>query len=122
MQINVSYDQNASSLPAGFISAVNYAVNNFDTLFTANVTITLHVGYGEIGPNNTPLGSGALGESSVLTYVAASYSSVIGPGRSRRIQPAGEFPALGHSLYVTCRGAGLGRWSSGIGELLCRLQ
>ena len=47
MQINVSYDQNPSSLPAGFVCAINYVVNYFDTLFSANVTITLQVGYGK---------------------------------------------------------------------------
>ena len=48
MQINVTFDQAISSLPTGFVSAVNYVVNYFDSLFTNNVTININVGYGEV--------------------------------------------------------------------------
>ena len=74
MQINVSYDQNQSSLPAGFVNAVSYAVNYLDSLLTANVTITLHVGYGEIAGSS--LEPGALGESVFTQYAVANYSDV----------------------------------------------
>src|ERR1700730_6639535 len=60
MQINITFDQ-ASTLPAGFVSAVTYVVNYFESLFTNPVTVNISVGYGEIA--GQPLGSGALGES-----------------------------------------------------------
>src|SRR5579863_3363931 len=74
MQINVTFDQSTSSLPAGFVNAINYVVNYYDSLFTNNVTINLHVGFGEI--DGQTLASGALGESEAANYVSASYSSV----------------------------------------------
>ena len=49
------------SLPAGFVSAVNYVVNYFDQLFTNPVTVNIAVGYGEI--DGYTLASNALGES-----------------------------------------------------------
>jgi len=61
MQINVSFDQSVGSLPAGFVAAVDYVVNYFDTLFTSPVTINIAVGYGEI--DGQSLGANALGES-----------------------------------------------------------
>src|SRR5664280_742970 len=73
MQINVAWDQSVSSLPTGFVSAVNYVVNYFDTLFTNNATININVGYGEVG--GSALGSNALG-SSISMYVGASYNSL----------------------------------------------
>src|ERR1019366_10588146 len=73
MQINVTWDQSVSGLPTGFVSAVNYVVNYFDTLFTNNATINIDVGYGEVG--GSALGSGALG-SSISSYVGANYNSL----------------------------------------------
>jgi hypothetical protein len=61
MQINVTYDQNVSSLPAGFVAAVNYALNYLDSLFASPVTININVGYGEI--DGQSLSANALGES-----------------------------------------------------------
>jgi hypothetical protein len=74
MQINVTFDQSISSLPAGFVNAIDYVVNYYDTLFTNNVAINLDVGYGEI--DGQALASGALGESEAANYVPESYSSV----------------------------------------------
>ena len=73
MQINVSFDQATSTLPTGFVSAVNYVVNYFDNLFTNNCTINICVGYGEVG--GSALGSGALGES-ITTYATTNYNSL----------------------------------------------
>ena len=74
MQINVSYDQSVSSLPAGLVSAVSYVVNYFDSLFTNPVTVNIDLGYGEIAGQT--MGSGALGESE--TYVDSyAYSTVV---------------------------------------------
>ncbi len=61
MQINVTYDQNVDSLPTGFVTAVNYVVSYFDSLFTNPITIDINVGYGECA--GIPLGSGALAAS-----------------------------------------------------------
>jgi hypothetical protein len=73
MQINISFDQALSSLPSGFVSAVNYVINYFDSTFTNPVTVNIRVGYGEIA--GQPLGSGALGESeSFLDSVSYSQS------------------------------------------------
>src|ERR1019366_8650488 len=72
MQINVTFDQSISSLPTGFVSAVNYAVNYFDNLFTNSCTINIDVGYGEIA--SSALMSGDLGESQT-SFFGATYSS-----------------------------------------------
>ena len=80
MQITVQFDQNLSSLPTGFVSAVDYVVSYYDRLFTNNVNLTISVGYGEIAGQT--LQSGALGESlpalnGQAGYVALeSYASV----------------------------------------------
>ncbi|MBV9567290.1 MAG: VCBS repeat-containing protein [Hyphomicrobiales bacterium] len=61
MQITVRFDQSIASLPAGFVTAVNYVASYFDSLFTNSVNLTIVVGYGEIAGQS--LASGALGES-----------------------------------------------------------
>jgi len=61
MQINVTFDQNVATLPAGFVAAVDYVVNYFDNTFTNRVSVNIDVGYGEIAGQS--LGAGALGES-----------------------------------------------------------
>jgi len=73
MNIDVTFDQSVSSLPAGFVSAVNGVVNYFDILFTNPVTINIDVGYGEI--DGMPLAPNDLG-ASYAPYVMESYSSV----------------------------------------------
>ena len=74
MRINVTYDQSQSSLPAGFVTAINYVVNYYGTLFTSNITINIDVGYGEIAGQS--LGSNDLGESYAPQHVQESYNSV----------------------------------------------
>src|SRR5271166_5792003 len=72
--INVTYDQSQSSLPAGFVAAVNYVVNYYESVFTNPVTVNIDVGYGEI--DGQSLGSGALGESE--TYIdSVAYSQAV---------------------------------------------
>src|SRR5437588_12023128 len=74
MQINVTYDQSVSSLPAGFVSDVNYVVNYFDSIFTNPITVNIDLGYGEIAGQS--MGAGALGESE--TYLDSfAYSTVV---------------------------------------------
>ena len=73
--INVTYDQSQSSLPAGFVAAVNYVVSYYESVFTDPITINIDVGYGEI--DGQPLGSGALGESETYLDNSYSYSQVV---------------------------------------------
>lgn len=75
MKINVSFDQNTGTLPNGFVAAVDYVTNYFDSLFTNPVTIHIDVGYGEI--DGAPLARTDLGESEVPVYVQESYGSVV---------------------------------------------
>src|ERR1043165_3791705 len=72
MNLNISFDQATSSLPAGFVTAVNYVVNLFNNLFTANVTINIAVGYGEV--NGTALNSTNLGQSQWFFGPGYTYS------------------------------------------------
>ena len=53
MQLNYIYDQAVSSLPAGFVSALNYVATYLDSLITNNITVTIEVGYGEITQDGT---------------------------------------------------------------------
>ena len=77
MEIDVIYDQSSSSLPTGFISAINTAVAFLDSEFTNPVTITIDVGYGEIGgPDGGPLGQDDLGESNWPVDEPETYSAV----------------------------------------------
>jgi VCBS repeat protein len=73
--INVTYDASVNSAPAAFKTAIATVVQFFDNTFTNPITINIDVGYGEIGPNNTPLGSGALGESNTF-FNSYSYSAI----------------------------------------------
>jgi hypothetical protein len=71
--INVTYDQSQSSLPTGFVAAINYVVNYYESIFTNPSTVNIDVGYGTI--DGQPLQSGALGESEsfLATY---NYSTI----------------------------------------------
>ena len=72
--INVSYDQSVSSLPAGFVAAINDVVSYYESIFTAPITVNIDVGYGEI--DGQQLQSDALGESE--TFLGNySYSSIV---------------------------------------------
>ncbi len=85
MRINVTYDQNTATLPAGFVAAINYVVNYFDSTFTNPVTVNIHVGYGEIAGQS--LGTGALGESE--TFIdSASYTQTIAALQANQLAPA----------------------------------
>ena len=71
--INITYDSSVASAPAGFKTAIDAAVQYFESQFTDAVTVNLNVGYGEVGGYN--LDAGALGES--LTYLTSfSYAQV----------------------------------------------
>ena len=74
MNLLVSFDQSAASLPASFVAAVNYVVSYFDSLFTNNVTVTIDLGYGEI--EGRALEPGALGESNA-SFNSISYQQAL---------------------------------------------
>ena len=84
------------SLPAGFVTAVNYVVNYFDSLFTNQVTVNIRVGYGEIG--GQALSSGALGESESFID-SVSYSKALTALRAN--EPNADQQAAYTTLPVT---------------------
>ena len=88
--INVSYDQSVSSLPAGFVAAVNYVVSYYESIFTAPITVNIDVGYGEI--DGQQLQSDALGESE--TFLGDySYSSIVNALAGVDASAAASLPA-----------------------------
>src|SRR5207244_3826685 len=94
------FDQNTSSLPAGFVAAIEFVVNYYDSVFTNNAIINIHVGFGEIA--GQALASGALGESSA-SYVMASYTSVRNALLAQGAPGASTLPSsapLSGSLYM----------------------
>jgi len=64
MQLNYVFDQATSSLPAGFVAALDSVAAYFDKLVTAQITVTIEVGYGEITQNgqSSQISSDALAE------------------------------------------------------------
>jgi VCBS repeat-containing protein len=107
MQINVIYDQSAGSLPSGFVAAVNYVVNFFDTTFANPVSVNIDLGYGEIAGQS--LGSGALGESETF-FDSVAYSAAVNALKAN--QPSvtqqtaystmpGSSPVSGGTLWVS---------------------
>ena len=61
MNLILDYDASCDSAPAGFERALNNLVLIFDDTFTTNATVTIAVGFGEIG--GQPMYPEALGES-----------------------------------------------------------
>jgi hypothetical protein len=61
MNINLTFDQAANMLPAGFVASINAVVQFYDTHYDNPITVNIDVGYGEI--DGSPLQPGALGES-----------------------------------------------------------
>jgi len=80
LTINITYEQPLSSLPTGFTSAVNTAVQFFESQFTNPMTINIEIGFGDLPAlGNQPrslLASGALGQSR-STGVVVDYSSLL---------------------------------------------
>jgi PEP-CTERM motif len=71
--INPIYDASVNSAPAGFKTAFQSAMAFYQSTFTDPITISINVGWGEVG--GTPLPAGGLGASS--TYlIGSSYSTV----------------------------------------------
>jgi hypothetical protein len=95
LNINIQYDSSVNGAPAGFKSAVSYAVQFLDSAFPNPVTINVDVGYGEVAGQS--LGSGALGES-LTNITPVSYAQLHGA------LPAGTLPTIdptnGGSFYI----------------------
>jgi hypothetical protein len=104
MNINIQFDASADKAPAGFESAVLAAVQLLDSQFTAPVTVTIDVGYGEV--DGHPMGGGALGES-ISSLTDVTYAQLLSA------LPAGVLPASdptggGTFTITTAEAAALG--------------
>jgi hypothetical protein len=94
MQINVSYDSSVASAPAAFKTDVAYVVKLLDAAFSNNVTLNIHIGWGEVG--GQALNSSDLGESEEAGAPAYSYADIVSaldaqallPGASADLQAA----------------------------------
>jgi hypothetical protein len=66
LQINVTYDSSVNSAPAGFKTAVQAAVQFFDTTFSNNISVNIAFGWGEV--DGSKMDAGSVGESSGSYY------------------------------------------------------
>ena len=73
LTIDINWDSSVANAPSGFVTTVNQVASYLESEFSDPITITIDVGYGEVG--GTPLGSGALGESST-NLISVSYSQL----------------------------------------------
>ena len=64
MQIDLSFDSSTDSAPSGFRTAMQSAAQILDTLITNNITVTINVGWGEIGGH--AITGGTLAEGGAL--------------------------------------------------------
>ena len=111
--LNVTFDQSVNSAPSGFVSAVNYVVSYFDSLFTTTATININVGYGEV--NGTALPGGYLGESET-NYFGETYNAVKSALLAQNAPGASTLPTTSPAagtLYVgSAEAKSLGLYSS----------
>lgn len=75
MQINLSFDASVKNAPAGFMPAIEDAAQILDTMITNNVTVTINVGYGEIGGAAIPAND--LAEGGPLLGTDLSYQTLV---------------------------------------------
>lgn len=78
MQIDLSFDASAAAAPSGFEPAIQDAANILDNLITNDITVTINVGWGEIGGET--LSSGDLAEGAPLAgafITPAEYISLL---------------------------------------------
>src|SRR5690348_9214308 len=102
MNINVIYDTSVNNAPAGFKTGIAAAVDFLDKEFTNPVTITIHVGYGEV--DGQALDADALGESFYPVSEPESYSAVRNALLSIGAPGASTLPVtspFSGTLYVT---------------------
>jgi hypothetical protein len=109
LQFDLVWDSSVSSAPAGFKSAAIAAATYYTQMFSNPETITIDVGWGEVG--GTAIGSGSLSESSSARtyepYSAVRSALLKDAGQGRRFvklpgaggfDPAGDGPAGGEIL------------------------
>jgi hypothetical protein len=85
MQINVTYDSSVDDAPAAFKVDVQYAVNVLDAAFSNDVTLNIHVGWGEVG--GSTLLPNDLGESETAIAPKYTYSQIVGALQQAASQP-----------------------------------
>ncbi len=77
--ININWDTSVTTAPSGFVNDILAAVKYLETQFTDAMTMTINVGYGEVGGN--ALGSGALG-SSLTSLTTVPYANLLAAVKS----------------------------------------
>lgn len=90
MDIDVTYDSDVASAPAGFKACVNAACQYLDALLTDPIAVRIEVGYGTVG-GQTIL-SGALGESSG-SFQYVNYSTAASALRNKGLPGSSSLPA-----------------------------
>ena len=71
--INLQYDASMAQAPSAMKAALTAAVQSFEGLFSTTETVTIRVGYGEVG--GQAMGPGALGEAAPMGGVTVSYAA-----------------------------------------------
>jgi len=74
LTFNVTYDASTASAPAAFFTAMGYAFQYYESLYTDPITINVHVGWGDI--NGSPLGAGSLGQSLTAQQGNFTYAQI----------------------------------------------
>ena len=121
MQINVSYDQSAGSLPAGFTAGISSAVIFFESQFTNPITINLHVGYGELNGSALPSKALAASQTFLSSYSYAQLRNALVSSASSSDDktavaslPTSDPTNGGHFFVTQTEAAALGLLSSAI--------
>lgn len=86
MQIDFDYDPSVSSAPAGFTAALAYAAGVLDTLIADPITVTIQVGWNEIG--GVALGAGDVAEGGPSTGTDVSYAALVADLRANVTDPS----------------------------------
>jgi hypothetical protein len=74
LTFHLTYDSSTASAPAAFFSAVDDAIQFYQTTFTDPITINLQVGWGTV--NNQNMRPGAFGQSLVSGQMGSSFGAV----------------------------------------------
>ena len=74
LTFHLTYDNSTNSAPAAFFSAVNDAIQFYQTTYTDPITINLQVGWGTV--NNQNMNPGAFGQSLVNGQMGSSFGAV----------------------------------------------
>lgn len=97
MDIIIDWDSSVASAPAAFKDAIENVVNLYDALFTNTETITIGVGYGEVG--GTAIASTAASESESILVQGAVFTNF-----GYVDMNVAEYAALGGSISVPIDG------------------